>query len=301
MYYFEKNNSFWCLLFIATMGLIWVGCSKDDEKDDSNKNVVRVDTYAISPTFVYGLYLVNNPQSRPSVENSWSSNGASFHVYVLQGNVFTDIGELESKETYIASASQQKPVHVEVPIPTNIDISKPYQVITTDTRTALANNKIVFEEELKRDTNTYCPSWQIAKGGSSTTSQSTFLAVYELLYVVNNTNKPIKVKHKGFDASEKWYSTKGRVSINPSLDLEVSVLSTIGDVISQEKSINANEKNYFECRYVPTGKKMKNACLVLEIDGKEVRTPAVSSDISIECGTPYFMRVKWDGQKLEWD
>lgn len=298
---YMKNKCFWGLMLIAAISLTWVSCSKDDEKEDPNKNIVRMDTYAISPTFVYGMYLVNHPKNKPYLENTWSAEGASFHVYVLQNNNFTDLGRIESKETSIASADRQKPVHVDVPIPTNIDVDKSYQVIFTDKKTNLLNNKIVLDAELIRDTNTYCPSWKIAQGGNSATSQSSYLMTYEVLYVKNNTAVPIKVKHMGFETLDKWYCTNGKVNITPALGLETIVASTSGEVMSQEKIINANEEIFFECRYVPTGKKMTNARLILEVDGKEVKTPVVSSDISIECGIPYFMKVKWDGQNLEWD
>ena len=301
---FVNKNSFLGLLLSAIVCLTWISCSKDDEEEVEGPkySVARVDTYTISPPFVYGMYLVNNSQASPYVENTWSSKGGSFHVFVLQGNTFTDLGTLHSKETSIASADRQKPVHVEVPIPTSIDVNKSYQIIATSgVSPVLSNGRIVCDIELKRDSNTYCPSWYLAQGGSSANSQSNYLNVFEILYVRNNTGKPIKVRHMGFDTVDKWYCTKGKVSIGPSLKAETTVESTIGEMASQEKTILANEKSWLESCYVPTGKKMSNARVILEIDGKQVKTPAVSSDVSIENGIPYFMAVKWDGTSLEWD
>ena len=299
-----NNKSFWTTLLLVAISLTWVSCSKDDdeENDGPKYSVASVDTYNIPPSFVYGMYLVNHSNSGPYVENNWSSSGARFHVYVLQGNVFTDIGLLHSKETSIASADLKKPVHLEVPIPATVDINTPYHVVATHgADPILSNGRITCDVELKRDSNTYCPTWHIAQGGNATSTQSNYLNIFEILYVRNNTGKAIKVRHKGFDTAEKWYCLKGKVSITPSLKTEVTSLSTSGEAVSQEKIINAGERSWFESCYVPTGKKMNDARLVLEIDGKEVKTPAISSDISFENGIPYFMQVKWDGTSLEWD
>lgn len=303
----KPNNiiRFLGMMLIVALSASLTCCSGDDEddkKDEPKYSVARVDTYAITPPFVYGLYLVNHTKERHWVDNSWSSTGTKLHFYVLQGNAFTDLGVLHSVETSIASTDAKKDVHVEVPIPTSIDVNKPYQVVATSgVEPLLSNGRISCDVELKRESDTYCPSWYLSQGGSSATSQSNYLAIFEVLTVKNNTGKPINVKHMGFDTAEKWYSTKSKVSITPSLKVETSVAYTSGEMISPEITINAGEESKIESCYVPTGKKMTNARLILEIDGKEVKTPVVSSEVSIENGIPYFMQVKWDGTNLEWD
>ena len=292
------------LMLVVSISFFSVSCGDDDDdkKDNPKYSVSRVDTYAITPTFIYGKYLVNHPTGNPTLENTWGTKGVSFHVYVLQGNTFTDIGTLHSTETSIANADRKKPVHINVPIPTSIDVSKPYKVIAADdfANFILSNNKIVIDVDLKRG-NTYCPGWYVAQGGASATSQSNYLITYEALFVTNNTGKSIKVKHKGFEVMDKWYSKKGRVSITPSLEMEANVVSNSGDMTSEEITVNAGENNFIASTYVPTGKNMTNARLVLEIDGKEVKTPIVSSEVNIEHGNYYRMDVKWDGTNLEWD
>ena len=73
------------------------------------------------------------------------------------------------------------------------------------------------------------------------------------------------------------------------------------EVESPVLKVKAGKDDYILTRYAPTGKKMTDASLVLEIDGKEVRTPPASSDVSIENGIPYKLIVKWNGTNLEWD
>jgi hypothetical protein len=45
---------------------------------------------------------------------------------------------------------------------------------------------------------------------------------------------------------------------------------------------------------------MKDARLILEINGKEVKTQPFSSDVDIELGQFYAMAVQWDGKSLNW-
>ncbi len=280
------------------------GGNEDDEEtvDKIKYSVSRVDTYTFTPPFVYGSYLVNHPTKTVWVENSWNPLGPRFHVYVSQDNVFTDLGLLDSKETNLTTADTKKPVHVEVPIPASIDVNRPYQLFATNGSTAkIVEGKITFDMELLRDSNTFCPSWHSFQGGISAEKQSGYFGVFECLYVENLTAKPIKVKHMGYDTVDKWYATKGGISISPNLVMETMVISTSGEAMSPEKTIGAGEKDWFESRYVPTGKKMNNARLILDIDGKEVKTPVVSSIVSIENGIPAFLSVKWDGTMLDWD
>lgn len=280
------------------------GGNEDDEETVSeNKYAVsRVDTYTLTPPFVYGSYLVNHQTSSVWVENKWKPSGPRFHVYVSQDNAFTDLGLLNSKETSIATADLKKAVHVDVPIPASIDVSRPYQVVATcGVITKLVGDKITSEAELLRDTVISCPSWHSFQGGVSAEKQSGYLAVYECLYVENLTAKPIRVRHMGYDTADKWYATKGEISISPDLVMETMAISTSGEAMSTENTIGAGKKDWFSSLYVPTGKKMTNARLILEIDGKEVKTPVVSSDVTIENGIPTFLSVKWDGTTLEWN
>ena len=106
------------MMLIVALSVSLTNCGGDDE-DDKKYSVSRVDTYAFTPPFVYGLYLVNHTKERHWVENTWSSTGNKLHFYVLQGTTFTDIGYLHSKETSISSADTKKAIHVEVPIPTS--------------------------------------------------------------------------------------------------------------------------------------------------------------------------------------
>ena len=288
------------LLAIAAT-LSGCGDSEDDNSSDIRANAQRIDTCAITPTFVYGSYLINHPGWREYYEDSWGAGGTTFDVFILQGNAFANVGRLHSIETSIAKADLKKAIHLGVPVPAGINTNMPYQIIAIHApgTTALSNGNIVHTMELERG-DLYCGSWYLMEGGASTTSKSSYLTNFEGLQVLNSTSETIKVRHKGYDAKEKWYYTKATVSITPGLKIEVNGQSG-EEAVSPEMEIKAGEKICIDSRYVANGKKMTDASLILEIDGKEVRTEPASSDISIEDGTPCFLYVKWDGKNLMWN
>lgn len=293
------------ILMLLAAATILVGCSKDDDEDKNDDpwaSAQRIDTYAIEPCFVYGEYVVNHPNAHPYVENTWGENGSSFDVFILQGNMFTSIGQLLTKERTIASSDRKKAVHLEVPIPAGINTNMPYQVVAlcAPGSIELRNGNIVNTMEIKRG-DLYCGSWYVMQGGSGTSSRSSYLTTMEVLYITNKTSQPIKVKHKGVDAKEKWYYSKATASITPSLTVVANGLSSNGDAESPEVEIEAGKEGWIEAIYIPNGKKMTDASIILEIDGKDVRTSPISSSVSIENGIPCFMSVKWDGKSLEWN
>lgn len=292
------KKTFFLAMFMA-FAIVLVGCSKDDDND--NISAQKIDTYTIEPCFVYGNFL-HHPKKRDSYYDVWGTGGISFDVFILQGGVFKAIGEFHSVETSIASADKQKAVHLQVPIPAGINTDIPYQVVAVHAPgdLTLMGGKIVNTMELKRG-DLYCGSWYVMQSGKTVAIQASYLTTIEALFITNNTSNTIKVKHKGYSAREKWYYTKGIVSITPSLTLETNGQTSAAEAESPEMEIKAGEHVCIDSRYVPTGKKMTDASLILEIDGKEVRTAPTSSEVSIENGIPCFLEVKWDGQKLEWE
>lgn len=297
------KKSFFLAMLMAFVTVL-AGCSKDDENDsneDPHANAQRIDTYTIEPSFVYGPCL-HHPKSRDFYHDYWNAKGASFDVFILQGGVFKSIGNLHSVETSIASADNQKAIHLQVPIPAGINTDIPYQVIAVNAagNLALTGGNIVNTVKLKRG-DLSCGSWYVMQSGKTAATQASYLTTMEGLVITNNTSQTIKVKHKGYSAKEKWYYTEGSVSITPLLTTETNGQTSATETESLEMEIKAGERECIDSRYVPSGKNMADASLILEIDGKEVRTAPASSDINIENGIPCFLLVKWDGTNLEWD
>ena len=93
---------------------------------------------------------------------------------------------------------------------------------------------------------------------------------------------------------------QGECSLTPDLKATPKGSSVSDDVFTGAYKAAANDETKIWSFYVPTGKKIKDARLVLEINGNEVKTQPISSDISVEFGKFYLMAVQWDGKSLKW-
>ena len=206
-----------------------------------------------------------------------------------------------AKEKNISKTDTQKSIHVDVPIPQEINVNKNYKVMFFENHSGvkLVGNRIMGNANLERSSGLRICGWYVSEGGDNT-AQSFFMKVSEALFVYNSTDKPIKVKIKGFETSQKWYYTEGNVSVNADADMSVNGITTSGEVESDEIEIKSGEADFFWSSYIPTGKEIKDARLVLDIDGKTVKTNTFSSKVTVENGQHYRMYVNWDGNKLEW-
>lgn len=301
------------ILLSAVLGmpLLLTSCGGDDE--DEPKNLIdetpaerekHFTTFSFSHFEIYGKYLIGFQGWNPSNYVIWGSKDNWFYVFLFQdsrifnaGWVYANKRELTEEERTSLNLS------FDVEIPSNIDRTKEYGVISMSsvTKPVLTDNKIVCNGDLKRGSGTYIWDYEIERSTlSEKRIKSMPISTIEGLYVYNLTNDTISFIHKGFDVAEKWYYTKGSVSITPDLKTESNGTSTSGDVSSNERKVAPGESGYLTSYYIPTGKKMTNASLILDINGKEVRTEPISSVVEIANCAYYCMTVKWDGEKLEW-
>ena len=285
----------WFMVF-AVSGIVMI--SSCDKNDDDEFSAI-IETYTIEPSYVYSSVLLPTEHAWTfSLYNSWTSpSGHNFDVFILQDGVFHKVGNIHSNEKSITDAYAE--LHIDVKIPIGIDKSRTYQMVAIDGSCGakLSDGRITLSFDLERG-NTNVPGWYLAKGGNYMKAQSFFTSASEFLHIKNNTNKTIKVKQKGYDTNQKWYYDKGNMSITT--DLKIIGNGSFGEESSSTLEIPAGEEDVILSRYVASGKKMTNACAVLEIDGKEVKTSPASSSINIENGENYILFVKWDGTKLEW-
>ena len=296
----KKSNIISLVLFtfILLTALTFNSCSDDDSPDYKS---VRTDTYTIYPVYTYGSVIVGSDNySYRSIDNHWVSGGASFYVFVSQNGILKDLGIISSKEDRIKTEDQKKPIHVKVPIPEDIDVNQKYNVFFINgTEAQLTANRIACDVELNRDR--YVPKFYKSEGGKNQTAQSFNLSVSEGLYVINNSKKSIKVKMLGYDVQNKWYAYKGTISINPDGNISTNVTNIVNELETDKQTVKPEESGWFLSSYVPTGAKIKDARLIMEIDGKVVKTPPASSEATIECGKYYVLIAKWDGENLEWN
>lgn len=300
------------LLIALMLPLSLLNCGDSDDESEVVDGVEtpperekHVDTWTFSYFKIYGKYLIGFPTYNPSLYIIWGDNNY-FYVYLFQNNKIYNAGWAYANEKTLKEEERDSiNMTFNVEVPSNIDRTQEYGVIalTRNNKATLIDNKIVCDANLTRDHLASTYIWDYAVKKTSMTEErinSMSICTIEALSVYNFSSDTITFKHKGFECAEKWYYTEGTVSITHDLKTEPNGTSTTGEVSSNEIKVAPGERGYMASNYIPTGKKMTDARLILDINGKEVKTEPVSSDVEIECGAYYAMIVKWDGEKLEW-
>ena len=281
-------------LLAATLCMPLVGCSSDDDEPESK-------TFTFGHFKLKGGYLIGFPTYTTTCWNNWRDNGESFDVYLVQNGKIYDAGAIHSTDTILTDDEKgTKHLAFEVGFPETVNKEEAIDVIAFNSvATSLSSGNIECKVNLKRGGT--MPLWAYSEHSSTAAiSESNSLSTIELLYVLNKTSNDITVKHKGFEVKDKWYYTKANVVVTSDLKATPKGSSVSDDVFTGAYKAAANDETKIWSFYVPTGKKIKDARLVLEINGKEVKTQPISSDISVEFGKFYLMAVQWDGKSLKW-
>lgn len=273
----------------------FVGCSSDDDDEPESK------TFTFGHFKLKGCYSVGFPNSDITCWNNWSKKGENFNVYMVQNGKIYDAGLVHSTDTIITEEEKgTKHLAFEVGIPETVNKGEAIDVIAfNNAETSLSGGNVECKVDLKRGGTMPLLAYS-EHSSTAAISESNSLSTIELLYVLNKTSNDITVKHKGFEVKDKWYYTKANVDVTADLKVIPKGSSVSGDVFTGAYKVAANDEAKIWNFYVPTGKKIKDARLVLEINGKEVKTQPISSDVSIEFGQFYTMGVQWDGKNLKW-
>ena len=282
-------------LLVAALCMPFVGCSSDDDDEPESK------TFTFGHFKLKGCYSVGFPNSDITCWNNWSKKGENFNVYMVQNGKIYDAGLVHSTDTIITEEEKgTKHLAFEVGIPETVNKGEAIDVIAfNNAETSLSGGNVECKVDLKRGGTMPLLAYS-EHSSTAAISESNSLSTIELLYVLNKTSNDITVKHKGFEVKDKWYYTKANVDVTADLKVIPKGSSVSGDVFTGAYKVAANDEAKIWNFYVPTGKKIKDARLVLEINGKEVKTQPISSDVSIEFGQFYTMGVQWDGKNLKW-
>ena len=307
--YIFKSYMIW--LLAVAMFMPFVSCGGDDDKDDPTQTPINngeperekvYKTYTFNHFKQYGRYLVGYPDATPSCWYIWSEKGASFMAYLVQGGKIYYAGWANSNETSLTDEEREsKALTFDVEIPTNINKDMPYDMIalTYGVDATLSDGKIVCNADLKRSGN--LKLWDYTETHTTKTARKSYsLTTIEILHVYNHTDETISVRHKGFDAMEKWYYTKANVNLTADMRADVQGSSVGEEIMSGTYQVDPGERISIWSYYVPTGKRMTDASLMLEINGRDVKTAPISSSLDIEFSKYYVMDVSWNGKNLDW-
>lgn len=309
----KKRLLFLPWLLMAALCMPLAGCGSDDNDDSPltpvNPNTPKPERDKVYKTFTFyyfkkeGRYLVGNFNNYPSCWVIWNKGGASFQVYLVQDGKIFNAGRSHSNDTILTDEECiSKALTFDVELPTNINREGLIDMIAlNNTESSIGDGKIVCKADLRRGGSFSLwdnSGYKVGAGKAIPSSYS--LTTVETMSIENNTSDTITVKHKGFDAKEKWYYSKANVNIAANMSVDARGVSVGEEQVSDAIKVAPGESGSIWSFYVPTGKKMTEASLVLEVNGKEVRTAPVSSGIEILLGEFYRMSVIWDGKNLDW-
>ena len=279
--------------------LVISSCSKgsdDGEFTPSGGNgSLRMTIGAMSPSLACEVIAAS--QDGSEVETRFSSkwgDNATCEVWAKQSGELVYLG----KQNVAITSSDKQKGEVNIDGTGKLDASKPYEVIGLGCSWRRDGNELYYRTDLHRGGN-FGLYFKTVSGQWSVETSSRVAGTAEILYVINKTDKPVKFRHRGFDAEQKWYYTHAEVSIDKGIIVNTE---QEGDAVSEEGEVPVfTGKNAFKVfsYYVPNGNKIQNAQLIAEIDGKEVRSEnRINSDITLQTDHAYGIFAVWDGEKL---
>lgn len=279
--------------------LVISSCSKgsdDGEFTPSGGNgSLKMTIGAMSPSLACEVIAAS--QDGSEVETRFSSkwgDNATCEVWAKQSGELVYLG----KQNVAITSSDKQKGEVNIDGTGKLDASKPYEVIGLGCSWRRDGNELYYRTDLHRGGN-FGLYFKTVSGQWSVETSSRVAGTAEILYVINKTDKPVKFRHRGFDAEQKWYYTHAEVSIDKGIIVNTE---QEGDAVSEEGEVPVfTGKNAFKVfsYYVPNGNKIQNAQLIAEIDGKEVRSEnRISSDIVLQTDHAYGIFAVWDGEKL---
>lgn len=259
--------------------------------DDKSTIVVNITNESFIPLVETSAYNLNNR----NLNATYNEKSNYFYTYVKQDGKLIDCGKAK------ATVSSDKKVMTSYYNESKkVNTSMPHEVYLTQKAPVIHDNKVYYKSNLHRTGTFYsCAKASVTKGGGTCMAEPN--GTYEVTYITNSTDKPINFKHKGFKAAELWYYESAEVSMDDHSVINGKAVSQ--DSISNDVSVGLLSENKWTrivSFYPPNGKKIQNATLVAEIDGKEVQTSnTLSSDLTIQPGKGYCYVVDWDGKELK--
>ena len=280
------------ICFAATL----VSCSKNDE-DVSPPKTYQIRGAIIPDTGWEGEWLVTPWETAIEPPYLKCGVGGKVRTFVRQNGKTFDVGDANVKIDDKISGGSTGYIFYGFTIPQDINPSQAFETLVVHgvDNVWLANNTIACSNKLVRLTkgNRSCTFCSL---GKTLYAAIKFATTYEILYIENQTREPITFRHKGFNTSERWYYTDATFCPE---DQTVVGGSISNDVTSDIITVDAGQRGYITSIYIPNGKKISNAQLVAEINGREIYSVNfVNSDEVVKQGIPYFIYSIWDGEKL---
>lgn len=290
----KRNRLIVPLLVLGLTFLMATSCEENSLFNPSSfDDEVFVNIHAADVDYT-PLYEYSRENSTYWDRNNTFSSASSMYVYAKQDGKITDH---QICSATLSTNSQD--ITCKYNEMKKINTSKPYDLYLSFTKLEQKNNTLYTKAQLTRSSGYYAPI-KASNAKSGQTVNCYTKGVVELTVILNKTHKPITFVHKGFKADDLWYYESALLSLDDNSAIEGKAVTT--DVKSEKITVSPryeNKRGFIHSYYPPNGKKIKNATLVAEIDGKEVRTSnTLSSDFTLTSGKAYSYTLEWDGKEL---
>ncbi len=291
---FGKRHSLW--LFLPVLLILLSACSKetDGSETDPTNVPVKFSLDIVSPEM--GSTVLASIAGGNDIDTRFYSRmneGTSRTVLIKQEGKIINLGSCPVSLSNTAGTEGR----IEVDGTDKVEANKPYDVYVLGCGARWEDGEVFYKGEMSRGSGFY--TWtKFSSAYRPTKATMNICGTGELLFVINKSGAPIKFRHKGFSATEKWYYKYAEVSTSSGN----VVNSEDGEVESEARDVpvfTGNNARSIYSVYVPNGKKIQDAQLIAEINGVEVRsTNRISSDVTLQTNQSYAMFVVWDGEKL---
>lgn len=288
----------WHIFFV--MMLILGACSKGSDEPNQEPTPGPTPTKLnftltiVSPEMESTLLASSTDGSQVDTKfYSHFNDGGTKRVLAKQNGKIVDLGSYDV--TLLSTSGEEG--RIEVDATDKLSADNPYDLYIIGGSYRWDNGDVYYRKAMSR--KDIVATWlKLSSSSIPQKAKDNLAGTGEILFVINKSGAPIKFKHKGFDAANKWYYNYAEVS----LDNGSVVKSEDGEAESDEKEIpvfTGENAEYFYSTYVPNGNLINDAQLIAEIDGKEVRSSnRISSNITIQTNHSYAMFAVWDGEKL---
>jgi len=282
------------LAFSIALLTIAVSCSKDDGGnggDNLKKTVLNMPWIDSEPLTGSTGNVDFWKFSAPYTEDG------KFNVCAVQNGNVADLG----KQAYKRTDNNGTAATIDIDLKGKINEDTAYDLYLISGNYSIFSGNIWSTVPLERsDKPTFFYSRKNVSGPFSADAQ--ICGVIESVYIINKSGKSIKFVQKPFIADEKWYYTKADVNLFDG-SIRNAKTETEPKANTYEVYAHAEGQSFrISSSYIPNGKKIQNARLQAEIDGKIYTTEnTISSDLDLQMGHAYGMVVIWDGEKLRFD
>lgn len=285
------------LLFIVLVSMVFLASCESEEvklKTNNEREIVLGVSFANEQTRA-SMSLIDGSLN---MDIRWQE-GDVVNIVILQDGVYQSAGQSEVYDI----AENGKTCNMRVTLPSDVDNNKMYTIMCmTEVGMSVVGQKLHCATNLSRtpmkDFKVRMYAAKNMEPDGERVVQFRHFGTYEVLHVVNSTDKAVSFNHCGFSASKKWYYTIVDYVFNIS-EYDLENKNTNSDSESTEITIPARSSVSFVSWYMPTGEKLQNANLIAKIDGKKVESKnTLSSQATISLGKAYHMYAEWDGKDL---